>query len=169
MMTLIKTNIEILKQLKIVLTQYSNEEYSQPLTLLSNNSIGKHVRHVIEFYECLFKGIHLAEVNYDKRERNLLLESDLIYTINMVDLIIEQLERKTNDLSILLVQEFGENEAVNIQSSYFRELAYNIEHAIHHFAIISIANKSLYPHIQLPENFGTAYSTIQYQTKQCVQ
>ena len=60
------------------------------------------------------------------------------------------------------------DEAVELTTSLKRELIYNIEHAVHHMAIIKIAIKESLPHIALPEDFGIAYSTIKYQ-KECAQ
>jgi hypothetical protein len=65
--------------------------------------------------------------------------------------------------------EYHPNENFHVNSTYFRELVYNIEHAIHHFAIMAIAVKSNFQEVTLAENFGTAYSTIQFQEKQCAQ
>jgi len=50
-----------------------------------------------------------------------------------------------------------------MNSSYFRELQYNIEHAIHHMAIIKIAIGACFTEVELPANFGVAYSTVRYQ------
>ncbi len=168
-MTLIKTNLEILTQLKALLKQFNNEQYAKPLDVLSSNTIGKHVRHVIEFYECLLKGIHQAKVNYDKRERNLQLETDVEYTIKMIESIEAAIEQQKTDVAICLEVEYQENVCSEVDSTFFRELVYNIEHAIHHFAIIAIAIKASYPEIALAKNFGIAYSTIQYQDNQCAQ
>jgi hypothetical protein len=168
-MTLIKTNIDILTQLKELLLQFSNEQYAKPLEVLSENTIGKHVRHVVEFYECLLKGVHQQEINYDKRERNLQIETNIEYTLNIIEGIIAALEQQKVDVPIKLAMEYQANETFHVTSTYFRELVYNIEHAIHHFAIMSIAVKASFPEITLAENFGTAYSTIQYQEKQCAQ
>jgi hypothetical protein len=56
-----------------------------------------------------------------------------------------------------------------VETSAGRELVYNIEHAIHHIAMIKIAVINLLPHIKLPDNFGVAYSTIFYREKECAQ
>ncbi|MBK7681685.1 MAG: hypothetical protein IPJ26_04015 [Bacteroidetes bacterium] len=58
------------------------------------------------------------------------------------------------------------NDTVN--STYKRELAYNIEHAIHHMAIIKIAIENAYSDIVLDKAFGVAPSTIRFQ-RECVQ
>lgn len=169
LMTLIEKNLEILAQLKSVLGQFTNEQYSKEVDVLSNNTIGKHARHVIEFYECLMNGVNNLEIDYDKRARNLNLEIDVYYILKVIDQISIFIEKQKIDTDINLIVEYKNNEPIFVKSTYFRELVYNIEHAIHHFAIISIAIKTNFQSIYLAPNFGTAYSTIQYQEKQCAQ
>ena len=53
---------------------------------------------------------------------------------------------------------------VQIPSSLARELLYNVEHAIHHMALIQIAVKNALPHVDIPPHFGVAYSTVQHQS-----
>ena len=40
----------------------------------------------------------------------------------------------------------------------------NVEHAIHHMALIQVAVKNAFGHIELPPHFGVAYSTVQHQS-----
>jgi RNA-binding protein YhbY len=59
------------------------------------------------------------------------------------------------------------NQILEIESNYTRELLYNLEHSIHHQALIKVAilqNNS----IIIDENFGVAHSTIEYR-KKCAQ
>jgi hypothetical protein len=44
-----------------------------------------------------------------------------------------------------------------------RELFYMLEHTVHHMAIIKMAVVNENLNIDIPENFGVANSTIQYQ------
>jgi len=47
------------------------------------------------------------------------------------------------------------------------ELVYNIEHAIHHMAIIRIAVEKELPSIKLDKYFGLACSTIRFRDDLC--
>jgi hypothetical protein len=63
------------------------------------------------------------------------------------------------------LQQIIDNEEVRIESNYFRELLYNLEHCIHHQALIKVAvlqSETIF----VNENFGVARSTIEYR-KQC--
>ena len=56
-----------------------------------------------------------------------------------------------------------------IASTIGRELIYNIEHTIHHLAIVKIALKATVPSISLPAHFGVAPSTIHFRQESCAQ
>lgn len=169
-MTINKTSLTIFQQLLDLLNQLNNDEYTREMDLLSKNSISKHVRHIIEFYECLFNGLNTKEINYDSRKRNADIENNLEYTIQICKNIQSLLEKHTNDTELTLVVDYGEDNCTSLKTTFFRELAYNIEHAIHHFAIIHIAVKNQLHDVQLASNFGIAYSTVKYQeSQQCAQ
>jgi hypothetical protein len=55
------------------------------------------------------------------------------------------------------------------QSNIERELMYNIEHTIHHLAIIKIGLNAVAPQIALSEHFGVAPSTIRHKQNICAQ
>lgn len=55
-----------------------------------------------------------------------------------------------------------------ITTNLYRELIYNLEHAVHHMAIMKIAMPEIAPYIVLPPDFGIALSTIQYHKNQTV-
>ena len=160
-MSLKSASTDILMQLAGVVGQLSNADYAHPLPVLSGNTIGKHVRHIVEFYELLVNSRPTGNLNYDRRQRDLRLETDTNETlrrIGSVDRAIQQLDLSETlsleaDVSVMGTQQ------VVIPSSFARELLYNIEHAVHHLALIQIAVQHNFPQIDLPPNFGVAYST----------
>jgi uncharacterized damage-inducible protein DinB len=153
-------SIEMLQQLHDVTLQLNEKDYSMPLELLDSNTIGKHIRHVYELYDELLNGIALNEVNYDQRKRNLQIESDPVFACYFANEISVKLRDLESDLPLNLLGNFGES--VKVNTSLGRELAYNIEHAIHHMAIIKICLSHYFLNVSLPENFGVAYSTQKY-------
>jgi hypothetical protein len=48
-----------------------------------------------------------------------------------------------------------------LDSNYYREVMYNLEHTIHHHALIKVGIEH-FTSLQLPESFGVAPSTMQY-------
>lgn len=153
--------IEKLLSLSSILSQIKDEDYSTSLKTLKGASIGKHIRHVVEFFECLLFNNVDNIVNYDRRKRNLLLEENVKYTEDFITEIIDMLEKIDANSRILLESKY-QNQNIIMESSVYREIAYNIEHTLHHLAIISIAIPIHFDYINLTANFGYADSTIQY-------
>jgi hypothetical protein len=50
----------------------------------------------------------------------------------------------------------------SMETSVFRELTYNIEHAVHHMAMIKIGLRDVAPYVVLPPDFGIAMSTLRH-------
>ena len=159
-----KQTSQILHQVAELVGQLNNEQYTQSMSVLTDNSVGKHIRHIVVFYQCLLNGISAGQIDYDKRERNLLLETDRNYAQDAIRKITN-VTAIIHDNPLTLDMACGDG-ICTVNTSTFRELAYNIEHVIHHLAIIKIGIKTHYPEVSLPENLGVAYPTIKYQQQQ---
>jgi hypothetical protein len=153
-----------LDELTELLRQLSDEEYSEPCFELSGSSIGEHTRHIVEMFQCLNRNYDYGIINYDKRDRNLLIQTDTKYAIQMILDIKSSIQKENKDLEI---QQLIDGDAIQIQTNYYRELLYNLEHCIHHQALIKVAILKC-ENVTVDENFGVARSTIEYR-KQCVQ
>ena len=75
--------------------------------------------------------------------------------------IVDRIEQVDINKRLLLKAKYGESEII-MESSLFREITYNIEHTVHHLAIIRIAVSAQLKYINLSEKFGYSDSTIQY-------
>ena len=157
----------IFVQLTETLSQLSNEEYVQPGKILINATIGQHVRHIIELFQCLEKGYDTGIVNYEKRKRDHQIETNKELASLQLKEICQNLGKENKDI-LLETEDHGDPmQIVLIPSNYYRELAYNLEHTIHHMALIRVGVNEV-SSIELPEEFGVAYSTIKYR-KECAQ
>lgn len=141
--------------------QLDHTGYTQPLPTLSGSSIGQHVRHIVEFYQCMLNGYENALINYDNRSRNKLIEESREFALQCIHKILSDLPAL--DLSRQVTLEVEYEETIRIATTLERELVYNIEHAIHHMALIRIGLRELGEHILLPVEFGLAASTLRYQ------
>jgi uncharacterized damage-inducible protein DinB len=162
-MKLYRSAIDVLNQIKSVLDQLEDEDYHKPLPQLFDASIGQHVRHTLEFFDCLSNKQNV--INYDLRKRNYEIETFTQVATEKINELIKFLSNRPVDMPVLFVANFDttEGEELQISSSFEREIAYNIEHAIHHMALIKIGLQFLNVQIDLPENFGVASSTVRYQ------
>lgn len=154
-------------ELKSILNQVKDSDYSKNLVILENVTLGRHVRHVLEFYECLFISNSGDTVCYDDRKRNLLLEENVRFASDYIDEIMDRIEQVDINKRLLLKSKFEVGEIV-MESSLFREISYNIEHTVHHLAIIRIAISSELKYIDLSSTFGYAESTVQFLKTQSI-
>lgn len=154
-------------ELKSILNQVKDSDYSKNLVILENGTLGRHIRHVLEFYECLFISNSGDTVCYDDRKRNLLLEENVRFASDYIDEIMDQLEQVNINKRLLLKSKYEVGEII-MESSLFREITYNIEHTVHHLAIIRIAISSELKYIDLSSTFGYAESTVQFLKTQSV-
>lgn len=163
-MSLHTTAISLLGQLDEVLVQLPEKSYSTPLSTLSNATIGQHVRHTLEFFICLVDAYNLDQVNYDNRKHDQVIETDLKIARSVIKTIDDFLIKHQEDKTILLQANYNisHDETISIRSSFFRELAYNIEHAIHHMALMKIGIAQIAPDVKLPPHFGVASSTVRF-------
>jgi len=153
-----------LNELSDLLSQLSNEDYTCPCHDLSNATIGEHTRHIIEMFQCLENQYEVGIINYDDRKRDYRIQTDVVFAQATINSIINQLDKSNKNLQL---QQFLDGESLLIDTNYNRELLYNLEHCIHHQALIKVAvlqNDA----IVIDANFGVARSTIEYR-KQCAQ
>ena len=159
-----KSSIQTIEQFKEVLLQLPGDCYTRPSLNLSGAKIGQHTRHIIELYQCLIEGYKPAVVCYDKRKRDKRIEQDVHFALDRLQRIQNTLEQPKRKLLIFLELNGAEDK---IESNYFREVLYNLEHTIHHQALIKVAINE-FTDMQLPESFGVAPSTLQFRST-CVQ
>ena len=166
-MTVQQASVNSLEILKTLLGSLKNEEYKKPLQILSGSAIGSHVRHILEFYMCFLQGVQTGEIDYDARKRNIEIENEIEKAKDIIEDIIYHINVIAYDgpliLSFLLEGGMGPEK---INTNIFRELVYNLEHSIHHLAIIKIAVSSAFPHIHLPEYFGISSATIRHKEQE---
>ena len=115
-------------------------------------------------YQGLISGYDSGIIEYDKRNRDRRIETDRAFAEATLSEIINNLDKA--DKNLLVIYDL-EGREIKLQSNYHRELMYNMEHAIHHMALIKVAVLEL-TDIILPKEFGVAPTTLQYRA-QCVQ
>lgn len=169
-MSLKSVSTDILMQLADMIGQLTDADYDLSLGVLSGNTIGKHVRHILEFYELLVNSAETGQLNYDRRQRDLKLEVDTDEALRRIGSLDRAIHRLNLNQPLHLEADWAASRlsvagagTIQIPSSFARELLYNVEHAIHHMALIQVAVVSDFPAVELPPHFGVAYSTVQHQ------
>jgi uncharacterized damage-inducible protein DinB len=166
-MELHKAVRQVILQLTDSLNQLDGEQYTRTCKNLSGNTIGQHVRHIIEMYQCLEAGYQNGEIDYEKRKRDKKIETDKIFATGILQDIIGQITKENKTLSLLTYYNPQQIYPEKIGSNYYREIAYNLEHTIHHMALIRVGLQEI-GGVPVDESYGVASSTIKY-WEQCAQ
>jgi uncharacterized damage-inducible protein DinB len=167
-MRVIEASEHILNQLITQIEKLNAEQYAKPLELFSGSSLGQHFRHIIELYECFFNQYQCGEVDYGKRNRDINLETSPKAAIQKIELFIELLSELDIKTPLKLQSIFAgqvDEESTEISTNVERELLYNIEHTIHHLAVIKIGLKHCYSEVNVVENLGIAPATLQFRSQ----
>lgn len=122
------------------------------------------MRHIIELFQCLENQYENEQINYDIRKRDYNIETNVEVALNAIETIINSIEKPNKNL---ILQQEVDGDVLFIETNYRRELLYNLEHCIHHQALIKVALLQM-SHLKFNDNFGVARSTIEYR-KKCAQ
>jgi uncharacterized damage-inducible protein DinB len=128
--------------------------------------VGPHLRHVVEHFQQLMRGITLGSVNYDSREREVSLERDItVLRARLNDLIVALEALQPQDLDatveVLLLGRLDGSVQFSAPSTVLRELLFVTSHATHHYALL--VNLLRAHGVALPVNFGKAPATAQHE------
>lgn len=154
-------------QLAGSLEKLSADQYSYPCKNLTNSTIGQHVRHIIEMFQCLEKGYETGVVNYEKRKRDQQIETDKVFALGLLREIHAGLDKSDKELILEGVYNDDSNHVMQFATNYYREIVYNLEHTIHHMALIRVGLQE-FTAIELPDNYGMASATVKHK-KSCAQ
>ncbi|MEX2230809.1 MAG: hypothetical protein WD824_01515 [Cyclobacteriaceae bacterium] len=163
-MSLSKAAIKILNQLADVVNQIHEPDFAKPSDNLSGSTIGQHIRHTLEFFICLESAEKTGVINYDSRLHDKLIETNKILALNAIDQAIGFVSNLQGQKTLKLEVRYdpAEGECISVETSTARELVYNIEHVVHHMAIIKIGAREIAPYIEFDHDFGVAASTLRF-------
>ena len=150
---------EQLQELAAVIAQLSEADFTTALPLLDQATLGKHVRHTLEFHQCFLT--REQSFCYDDRMRNPLLEQAPEEALKHIDWLMDRLRFVQLDRIISMEVRYG-TARFEVTTSVQRELAFLIEHTVHHNAILRMALCASFPHIRFEPEFGYADSTIRF-------
>ena len=163
---LIRAANDVLLQGLTLLFELGDNTYGRTAGTPFHASIGGHFRHVLEHFQSFIHGLRASEVNYDARERNVRLQSEVTYASVATCDILRVLKHYDSrilrrECKVINSVGYGPAKPVEMDSNIGRELAYCIGHAIHHYAIIRLICHEF--GLTLPADFGVAPSTLRHQ------
>ena len=136
---IIRSSINTLNKSIGLLESLSNNDLSDHSVSPYYSSIGSHIRHILDFYDCIFDGIASNEVNLIHRNRDERLHHDCEYALSNINRILIKLRHMdVANLSktYIVTDDLGLGE-VKINYTLGAILAQANSHAIHHYAIIN--------------------------------
>jgi hypothetical protein len=161
---LIEGCMQCVDQCDQLLNLISSQDYVA--TSQGSSSVGAHVRHILDRFQCCFGGLHDGCIDYDARKRDQAIENSLdaaSFALSTVSKRIQDLDIANclGDTVSVFESVHQERPPIAIPSSVGRELMGLVTHSIHHLAIIALTVKAF--GYQLHGDFGKAPSTIVYE------
>jgi len=169
MVSLARATEDVLLQGLNLLSELNGRGFAAVAPEPYNASIGQHYRHVLDHFLCLEAGMAAGEIDYDNRERNPRLETDLNYARATTERLIEVFRRYDSELLkrpciVRYSVGYGNTAPVSLPSVVARELAFCIGHAVHHYAIVRLLCDSV--GVDVVPEFGVAPSTLKHRAEQ---
>jgi uncharacterized damage-inducible protein DinB len=138
-----------------LLNSISDAEYSDTSVKPYHSSIGKHMRHILDVFSCIFNGLDSKKIDFSDRERNEMAENYTAAGIVYFEQIIAQLKNIDTDSLDDIVNVTDDLGLGNVSANYTLAgvLIQAHSHAIHHYASVGIIINQL--GIELPDaDFG---------------
>lgn len=127
-------------------------------------AVAPHLRHCVEHFRLLFRGLPEGRVDYDARARDTRLESDpqaMRDALAEIASELSALEPGSLDRPLVVLQTAASGRPpVATPSCLDRELAFLSGHTIHHIAILGLAADAA--GASLPPRLAVAFSTEAY-------
>ena len=156
---LIEANAHVLHQGAALLMQLDDEQYTLTAAPLFAYGVGSHMRHCLDTYECILRGLPAGRVDYDRRERDELTARNrrhartrLLHTLSR----LQQIARLNAHRPLLARQDSPQW----TPSSLGRELQMALSHTVHHFALVALILRL--QGVAVADDFGVAPSTLQH-------
>src|SRR5687768_11953468 len=134
---LIQRNLEALRQVAALVLILDDRVFRQGTD--DTSPVGTHVRHILDFYTCLFRDLSCGCINYQDRPREHDVESDrqaAVSTMQAVEAELIRLRRARPTTPLQVVIDPSPFDSSN--STISRELQFLFSHTIHHFATIAV-------------------------------
>ena len=135
---IIQSTLKTLQKCQVLLDYLSNNQLCDASVPPYHSSIGSHIRHILDFYDCIFNTDSKSKLDLTARCRNKNVESDCGCAQNYLGTIVEKLNSRSfvvNDI-VLVIDDLGLGKT-EIPYTYGSLLAQANSHTIHHYAIIS--------------------------------
>lgn len=135
---IIQSTLKTLEKSKYLLNNLTDDVLCNATVSPYYSSIGSHIRHILDFYDCVFNLNSEGEIDLTARSRNKEVETECVIAKQYLSSIIERLtgfEFNMNN-SVLVFDDLGLGK-IEMTYTYGALLAQANSHTIHHYAIIN--------------------------------
>ncbi len=127
-----------LKQAKVLFTDLPPDLYTSKSAAPYFSSIGGHMRHILDIFQCIFNGLDSKIVDLTDRKRGTIVEKDPVEGLKYLNKVISELEGISDldpGIAVTIKDNLGMG-MVEIPTTLGGGLNQAHSHAIHHFACI---------------------------------
>ena len=135
---IIESALETLQKSKYLLTNLSNEQLSNESVAPYYSSIGSHIRHILDFYDCILNIDSKNRVDLTARSRNKSVELCCEKASDYFDTVTDRLKKvdfNVND-TVMVTDDLGLGRII-MPYTIAAVLSQANSHTIHHYAIIN--------------------------------
>lgn len=158
-------NLAFLQQGLALIEHLSDDQYAADVTGGRRGGVGAHFRHVFDHYECFLAGLGEGRIDYDRRGRDLDVESSRSAALEKAARLRAGLEGCLTvdaDRPLVVLVDCGErDQRFESRSTFARELQFLVSHTVHHYAVIALLLRSR--GVEPGTDFGVAPSTLKYE------
>ena len=151
----------LLEQLRAVIMDMPVSMYRARPAARVSGSVGEHVRHCLDHVSALVAAMYGDELSYDRRSRGTTVENERGSAADEISRLVSRLEGRAAirlDRPVTLWSLLdADGAAVAIRTTVGREIAFVIQHTIHHCALIAVLLE--WQGMGVPAGFGLAPST----------
>lgn len=135
---IIQSTLNTLFKTQEILTSLSDKELSDKSIPPYYSSIGSHVRHILDFYDCILNMDSKSHIDLTARSRNKDVENCCHNALQYLDSIILRLKSFDSNLDeiVTVTDDLGLGK-INMAYTLASALSQANSHTIHHYAIIN--------------------------------
>ncbi len=154
MNSIIDATTHTLLKAKSLLNTLSDDELRNDSVPPYYSCVGSHIRHILDFFDCILEGIESGEVDLTARRRDLRVEQQCDFASESIDRVVSSLRAigGQSDAHVNVTDDLGLGKTT-IKQTVSGLLAQANSHTIHHYAIISYILDHLNVQVE-DETFG---------------
>ncbi|RED46092.1 hypothetical protein [Seonamhaeicola aphaedonensis] len=141
---IIESTLKTLKKSRSLLEKISDKELCNTSISPYHSSIGSHVRHILDFYDCIFNKNSDNLIDLTARSRNRAVETKCCTALSYLSFIEEKLKTAEFNMSdtVIVIDDLGLGK-IEMQYTMASLFSQANSHTIHHYAIINYILKGL--------------------------